>query len=122
MNAVSRIFLVIVSLSFLCVIFELMRQKKLKEKYAILWLIAGVLMFLIAIFNNILLCISKLLGTIIPSNAIFFLSIIFIILVNFHFSLVISRLSEQNKKIIQQLALMEAELKSRAVDFKKETP
>lgn len=112
MNTVSRIISVVISLSLLFFIFNLVRKNKLKEKYAVLWLLTGSVIFILAIFQNLLNWITHALGIKIPINTVFFLGIFFILLINVHFSLVISNLTEQNKKIAQKLALLELELKN----------
>jgi hypothetical protein len=112
MNFVNRIVSIVISLSLLFFIFNLVRKNKLKEKYALVWLLVGIGIFILAIAQNLLNWITYVLGIKMPINALFFLGIFFIILINIHFSLVISNLAEQNKKIAQQLALLETELKS----------
>lgn len=113
MNSQSRILAIAISLCLLILIFELVRRKRLKEKYALLWLFSGGIILILATFNNILQRITNLLGIILPVNTVFFLGILFIILINIHFSLVISNLSEQNKKIAQKLSLLELEIKKK---------
>ena len=112
MNIASRILAISASLCLIFLIFELVRRRKLKEKYAILWLFSGSVIFIITVFDNILQWITNLLGIILPINAVFFFGIFFIILINIHFTLVISNLGEQNKKITQKLALLETELRN----------
>lgn len=111
MNIVNRILSVSLSICLLIVIFELVRRGKLKEKYAILWLVAGICILLLAVSENLLIRIVYLLGIRLPINGVFFLGLFFLIMINLHFSIVISSLVEHNKKIIQELALLEAELK-----------
>lgn len=112
MNISSRIFAIALSTGLLFLIFELVRRKMLKEKYAILWLFSGGIILTLAIFDKMLNWITSFLGVILPINIVFFFGIFFIILINIHFSLVISNLSEQNKKIAQKLALLEAKISS----------
>lgn len=112
MNIISRILSISLSLSLVFIILELVRRKKLKEKYALLWLITGMAILLLAVFNKLLFLIISLLGIKLPINGILFLGLFFVILINLHFSTVISNLTEQNKKIIQKLALLEIELKN----------
>lgn len=111
----SRIIPIAISLSLLFLIFELVRKHKLKEKYALLWLITGITVLALAIFPRLLFWITQFFGIVMPINAVFFFGIIFIIVINLHFSLVISNLTEQNKKISQKIALMEAELRKTVV-------
>ena len=107
MNTISRYFTIALSLCLIALIIYLVRKNKLKEKYAILWLLSGSVIFLFSIFPDILNVITPLLGIELPSNAVFFFGIIFIILINLHFSLVISNFSEQIKKLTQKLTLLE---------------
>lgn len=111
MNIISRVFSIGTSLCFLFLIFELIRRRRLKEKYAILWLFAGICILLLAVSENLLLWLVSLLGIRLPINGVFFLGLFFLIIINLHFSIVISTLVEHNKKMIQRLALLEAELK-----------
>jgi hypothetical protein len=108
---ISNRFLVIgLSLSLLLLIFELVRKRRLKEKYAILWVCSGILILIFALFKGLLQWVTTFFGIILPVNTVFFFGIFFIMLINIHFSLVISDISEQNKKIAQKLALMESKL------------
>ena len=112
MSIANRILAIGLSLVLVLLISELVRRKKLKEKYAILWLFSGVIILLLALFDKILIWITNLLGIILPINTVFFFGIFFIILINLHFSLVISNLSEQNKKIAQKLAILETKIRN----------
>jgi len=112
MNVTSRIVTIGLSLCLMLLIFELVRRKKLKEKYALLWLLSGSVIFLLAIFDKLLDWITRLLGITLPINTVFFFGIFFVILINLHFSLVISNLSNQNKIIAQKLSLLETKTKN----------
>lgn len=111
MTLMSRIFSVIISSSLVLIILELVRRKKLKEKYAILWLVTGITILIFAFFEKAFVWLAGSLGIQTPINALLFLGIIFVILMNLHFSLVISNLTEQNKKIAQKLALLDDKIK-----------
>jgi len=105
MNRV-QIISIIFSLLLLFVIFELVRKKKLKEQYSIIWFIVGFILLLFSVFNGLLELISKLFG-IFYAPALLILIVIFLgsILV-LHFSVIISKLSEQNIKLAQEIALI----------------
>lgn len=117
MNILSRIVSIGLSIGLMILILELVRRKKLKEKYALLWLLTGFIIFILATFQNLLNWITHALGIEMPINMVFFLGIFFIILINIHLSMTISNLTEQNKKIAQKLALLEFNLS----DKKKES-
>jgi hypothetical protein len=107
MSILSRMLAIGLSLFLMISILGLVRRRKLKEKYAILWLFAGAGILLIAIFDNVLIWITNLLGITLPVNTVFFVGFFFLTIINLHFTLVISNLSEQNKKIVQKIALIE---------------
>jgi hypothetical protein len=94
----------------LLVIFELIRSRRLQERYALLWLLTGVVIFVLAVWRGLLGKVSDLVGIAYPPSALFILAAFFILLVLLHYSTVISRLSEQNTTLAQRLALLENEL------------
>jgi hypothetical protein len=94
----------------LLVIFELIRSRRLQERYALLWLLTGVVIFVLAVWRGLLGKVSDLVGIAYPPSALFILAAFFILLVLLHYSTVISRLSEQNTALAQRLALLENEL------------
>lgn len=112
MSQINRIMIIGLCLILLFIIFELIRRRKLKEKYALLWLVTGISMLLLAVFRGLLIWITKLFGISLPSNAVLLFGIFFIILINLHLCLVISNHGEQIKKIAQALALLEFRVKS----------
>ena len=94
----------------LLVVFELIRSRRLQERYALLWLLTGVVIFVLAIWRGLLGKVSDLVGIAYPPSALFILAAFFILLVLLHYSTVISRLSEQNTTLAQRLALLERKL------------
>jgi hypothetical protein len=94
----------------LLVIFELIRSRRLQERYALLWLLTGVVIFVLAVWRSLLGKASDLVGIAYPPSALFVLASLFILLVLLHYSTVISRLSEQNTILAQRLALLEEQL------------
>jgi hypothetical protein len=99
----------------LLVIFELIRSRRLQERYALLWLLTGVVIFVLAVWRSLLGKASDLVGIAYPPSALFILASLFILLVLLHYSTVISRLSEQNTTLAQRLALLEHELEQTRV-------
>jgi hypothetical protein len=92
----------------LVVIFELIRSRRLQERYAILWLVTGVVILVLSIWRSALGQLSDLIGIAYPPTALFILGSFFILLVLLHYSTVISRLADQNRILAQRLALLES--------------
>jgi hypothetical protein len=98
------------ALILLAIILELIRSRRLQERYAILWLVTGTVMFVLAIWRGGLAKIADLAGIAYPPSALFVLVSLFILAVLLHYSTVISGLSDQSKILAQRLALLEREL------------
>jgi len=99
------------SIAFLFLIIFLIRIRRLKEEYAILWLFFGVIFLFLSIFRKSLEFISSLLGIAYPPAALFLILILAVITILIHFSLVISRMKDRQRQLAQQLGLLEARFK-----------
>jgi hypothetical protein len=91
----------------LFVILELVRRRRLMERYALLWLGSGLVLLALAIWRGALHRISDGLGIIYPPNALFLIAFGFVLVLLLHFSLAVSRLADQTKVLAQRLALLE---------------
>ena len=100
----------VAALILLGIILELIRSRRLQERYATLWLVTGAVMFVLAVWRGGLARIAELVGIAYPPSALFVLVSLFILAVLLHYSTVISRLSDQTKILAQRVALLEREL------------
>jgi hypothetical protein len=104
----------IVSLLLVLVVFELIRSRRLRERYALLWLLTGVVLVVLSAWRSGLNTIAGWLGVRgYPPAVLFAVGLMFVILVLLHYSTVISRLSDQNVVLAQRLALLEERLARR---------
>lgn len=101
---------IIVTLALLVFVFELIRRRKLMERYSLLWLLAAIVLLALAIFSDLLSEFSEAVGIATPSNALFAVAIGFLTLLVLHFSTTISRLTDESKVLAQRLALAEERL------------
>ena len=98
----------IASLILLLVVFELIRSRRLRERYALLWLLTGVVLLVLSLWRGGLNTIAGWFGISgYPPAILFAVGILFILLVLLHYSTVISRLSDQSTILAQRLALLE---------------
>ena len=97
----------------LLLVIELIRRGRLKEKYSLLWLIAGSVMLLFSVSRGLLEFFSRLVGIYYAPSFLFLLAIFFLFLIALHFSVVVSGLSEKNKRLAQEIALLKQELQER---------
>ena len=104
----------IVSLILVLVVFELIRSRRLRERYALLWLLTGAVLVVLSAWRGGLNTIAGWLGVRgYPPAVLFAVGLLFVILVLLHYSTVISRLSDQNVILAQRLALLEERLTRR---------
>jgi hypothetical protein len=102
-----QILAVVLLLGLILVVIELVRRRKLMERYAIVWLTAGIALLLLSVFNGVIDAVALAIGIYYPPSALFIVAFGFVSLVLLHFSTVVSSLTDQNKILAQRLALME---------------
>jgi hypothetical protein len=109
----SRIQLVAVlaAVALLLVVLELVRRRRLMERYALLWLLSAIVILGLAIWQDALNQLAAAMGILSAPNALFFVAVGFILLLLLHFSAAMSRLSDQAKVVAQRQALLEQRLR-----------
>ena len=100
----------IASLLLILIVLELIRGRRLKERYALLWLVTGVVLLVLSAWRDGLNTIAGWLGATYPPAILFAVATLFIIVVLLHYSTVLSQLDDQNTLLAQRLALLEAEV------------
>jgi hypothetical protein len=103
---------VLVSLGLFLVIFELVRRRRLLERYALLWLFTAVVLLALSVWGDLLDRVSRAIGIGYGPSTLFAVAFGFVVLLLLHFSMVISRLGEQNKILAQRLGLLQRRLES----------
>ena len=105
----------IASLALLAVVFELIRSRRLRERYALLWLLTGAVLLVLSVWRGGLNTIAGWFGvTGYPPAVLFAVGTLFILVVLLHYSTVVSKLSDQNVILAQRVALLEQELRDAA--------
>jgi hypothetical protein len=98
---------IVVSAGLLVLVLDLVRRRSFLERYAILWLFSGVVLLALAIWRGLLEQVSKLVGIAYPPNALFLVAFGFVMILLLHFSVAVSKLSDQTRVLAQRLALLE---------------
>jgi hypothetical protein len=106
----QRAEVIIVAVGICVLIFELVRRKHLMERYALLWLLAAVTLLALAVWQGLLTTLSHAVGIYYPPAALFAVAFLFVLVMLIHFSVTISRLSDQNTVLAQRLALLQQRL------------
>jgi hypothetical protein len=102
----------VAALLLLFVIFELIRSRRLQERYAMLWLLTGIVILILGLWRGLLSTLAGAVGIAYPPSALFVLAAFFILLLLLHYSTVISKHSDQNRILAQRLALLESHVRS----------
>ena len=104
---------VIASALLILVVLELIRGRRLKERYALLWLATGVVLLVLSAWRGGLNTVAGWLGvTTYPPAVLFAVATLFILLVLLHYSTVISRLTDENVDLAQRVALLEERMRA----------
>jgi len=91
-------------------VLELVRQRRLREEYSLLWLATAVVLIVLSISRPLLDVLANAIGIFYPPSALFLVAMLFVLLILLHFSTVITRLDQENKDTAQQIALLRHEL------------
>jgi hypothetical protein len=105
----AQVIAVIVAVLVLLFVIELVRRRRLVERYALLWMFAACVMVVLAVWNNGLDWIAERLGIASPPNALFLLGLVAIFALLLNFSVAISRLSEETRILAQTVSRLDAE-------------
>lgn len=82
------------------------RNQKMKEKYAALWIIVSTLIIVLAVFPRLLAWLSEMVGVETPVNLLFLLAIVMLIGVSLHLTQAISKLTEDTRTLAEEVAIM----------------
>ncbi len=107
MHVGARIASVAFALAIFALVFEMVRRRHLRERYAILWLGAALVLLVLAAWSQLLGSISRAVGIATPSNAFFVIAFSFLLLLVLHFSAVVSKLADESRVLAQRLSLLE---------------
>ena len=100
---------VVGTLLFLALVIELVRRRRLVERYALLWISASLVLVVLAVWGGALEWLADTLGILSPPNALFFVGVGALFVLALHFSVAFSRLSEETKILAQEVARLDRE-------------
>jgi hypothetical protein len=112
--AEQRPFAIITAIILLGLIVYLIRKRKLREEYALLWLAVGVGVIVLAAWYGLLQWITQLIGAVDPTSTLFIFSLIFLLIISIHFSVVAVSLKNQIRDLTQEIGLLRSELEQKS--------
>lgn len=103
----------VASLAGLAIVIELVRRRKLREDYSLLWLATAVAVLLLSLSKPIYDQIAVLIGVVTyPPALLFVVAILFVLMLLLHYATVLTKLSGENKRLAQELALLRQEFRA----------
>jgi hypothetical protein len=115
----QQLFALLVSVLVFVFIIDLVRKRRLREEYSVLWLVTSALMFVLVLRYKTLVSLTYFIGAGLPTTTLFLCAIIFLMLLSVQFCIKISRLTDDVKNLSQENALMKLEIENLAVHASK---
>lgn len=99
------------------IIIDMIKKEKLELKYSLSWLFTAVMICILSIFPEMISVIASMIGVSTPVNAIFFLGFLFIIIICFSLTIVISKNTTKIARLSQELSLLKSEIDNKSKDI-----
>lgn len=112
MSDLVQLVAIAVSAGLLGVVLELVRRRNLAEDYSFIWIACAVALLVLSVWRDILHVAARSLGIFYPPAVLILVLIFFVFVVSLYFSVVISRQRVQIERLVEDLALLEAEIRS----------
>lgn len=102
----------LLALAIVALVVEMLRRKKLREKYAVLWLVVGVATLVLAAFPRLLNIVAEFVGVQLPSNLLFTMSILMLLGVCLHLSWEISVVEDETRTLAEEVAILRSQVEA----------
>ena len=94
----------------LIALFEMLRRHRLREKYALIWFVIAVGVFVVALFPVLLQKATSMLGLQVPANLLFFIASLVLLILTLQHSYELGRVEERTRTLAEEIALLRLEL------------
>jgi hypothetical protein len=101
-----RIIAIAGSVALLLFIVELVRRRRLKEEYSVLWVITALVLLLLAVWGGLLRDLTHLIGAVSQASTLYFFGLLFVVFLLLHFSMRVSALERRVVVLVQEIALL----------------
>jgi Mg2+/citrate symporter len=110
LSARQKAFAIVVAIVLILSIFELIRRRKLREEYALVWLLVGFGIVALVWAYGLLEWLTREIGAVAPTTTLFLFAFLFLIVMAMQFSIKLSKLVGQIKDLTQEIGILRAEL------------
>jgi hypothetical protein len=112
MSAHQRLVAVLATAVLLLFVFDLVRRRRLLERYALVWMAVTLGLLVLSAWGGLLDRVADAIGISYPPSALFVAAFGFVIVLLLHFSVAVSKLTDQTKMLAQRLALLEQRVRA----------
>jgi hypothetical protein len=113
MSTEAHVLIIVLAAAVIAFIIHLVRSRRLRAKYSVLWLTIGVGLAVLAIFPDLLVELSDLFGISYAPATFMLLALSFLLVLVLHFSWELSRLEDRTRALAEEYALLRGELDER---------
>ena len=106
----QKIVAVTLAIVMIAVVIELVRRHKLREEYSLLWIGTAFTLLVLALWPGLLSWFQSMIGAKLPTSALFFGALVFLMLVALQFSIRLTRLTTRNRVLVQKVALLQEQV------------
>ncbi len=102
------------SLALVVFLVYLLRSRRIREKYVVLWIVLAVGVLVLSVFPQAAFTISDLVGIQTPSNLVLASAVFVLLMVCIHLSVAVSHLEEAQRRLVEESAILRLELEKQA--------
>ena len=112
MSDVVQLISIAVSAGLLVTVVELVRRAQLTEEYSLIWIACSVALLVLSLWRNLLDLAASALGVHYPPALLLLALTFFVVIVSLYFSVVVSRHRKEIERLVQELALLDADVRT----------
>lgn len=111
MTDVVQIVSIVVSAALLLAVVELVRRRSLTEEYSFIWIVCASALLGLSLWRNVLELAAAALGVHYPPAVLLLVLTLFVVVVSLYFSVVVSRQRKQIERLVEEMALLDADVR-----------
>lgn len=111
MTDAVQVVAIVVSVALLLLVFELVRRRRLTEEYSVIWIASAVALLVLSVWRRGLDVAALALGVHYPPALLLLVVTFVVVVVSLYFSLVVSRQRQQIERLLEELALLDADVR-----------
>jgi hypothetical protein len=101
---------IVLALVILTIVIWLLLARRLREKYAVMWLVIGFAVLILGVFPQLLIWLTAVLGVQVPANLLFSLAIVLLLGVALHLSWELSLAEDESRRLAEEAAIARAQI------------